>query len=264
MTPLPIFVPVARASLIALAFKMHVVLLNKVGGSSLLGMGALFPAERTVRQRGRRSEPKLPIEATHPQAASALRQMQRDARTRLLSTAVGDAAMAFEDGVDGNLLLHYISPLGSITLAGGWLGAGRRKYIWVPLRPTVAWNSDSEEGSVSLLSPSEIATLAADLHTGLTALAQRHVIEEFLAPNPIPLAERQAIFDRYTALLNSHGWIVNIDPASSRRSLKRTPNSESANEWPQADREELARLEALVAETLKGVRTSSRVLHQDK
>jgi len=253
--------------LIALAIKMHgfsAIISNTGWKGSLMGLGTMFPLERTARQRGRRSEPKLPLEVTHPQAAGALRQMQRDARTRLLSAAIGDAAMALEDGVEGKLLLHYISPLGSITLAGGWLGAGRRKYIWVPLRPTVAWNSESVEGSVSLLSASEIATLAADLHIGLTELAQRHVIEEFLAPNPIPISERQEIFDRYTALLNGHGWIVTIDPANSRRSLKRTPTSESANEWPQADREELTRLEALVAETLKGVRTSSRVLYQDK
>ena len=90
------------------------------------------------------------------------------------------------------------------------------------------------------------------------------MIEEFLTPNPIPLSERQEIFDRYTSLLNSHGWIVNIDAATARRSLKRTAGSVGANQWPQADREELARLEALLAETLKGVRTSSRVLYQDK
>ena len=45
---------------------------------------------------------------------------------------------------------------------------------------------------------------------------------------------------------------------------KRTDEAEAAHEWSQADREELARLEALVAQTLKGVRTSSRILYQDK
>ena len=232
--------------------------------SALVGMAAMFPVQGPTKPRGRKVEAKPPIEATHPGAATALRQMQRDVRARFMSTAIGDAAMALEDGVDGNLLLHYISAVGSITLAAGWLGAGRRKYIWVPLRPTVAWNSDSAEGSVSLLSETEMGTLAADLHAGLTELAQRHVIEEFLAPDPIPLEERQEIFRRYSVLLNSHGWIVNIDPPTSRRTLKRTEASEPANEWPQADREELARLEALVAQTLKGVRSSSRVLYQDK
>jgi hypothetical protein len=36
------------------------------------------------------------------------------------------------------------------------------------------------------------------------------------------------------------------------------------DKWPQTDREELARLEALVAQVLKGVRSSSRVLYQNK
>ena len=174
MSPMPIFAPVFRSSLMTIAFKMHGLpaFLSTFARSSWRGslprIAGMLPVARPARLRGKRVEPKLPIESTHPQSARALRQMQRDARTRLLSTAIGESAMAFEDGIEGNLLLHYISPFGSITLAGGWLGAGRRKYIWVPLRPTVAWNSDSAEGSVSLLSESEIAMLEADLHTGLT------------------------------------------------------------------------------------------------
>ena len=213
--------------------------------------------------------PKVPLEASHPTAAAALRKMQREPRSRLLSTAIArqdgkESILGLEEGLEGNLLLHYISPAGAVTMAAGWLGSGRRRYIWVPLRPTLAWNGKTVEDSVSLLTSEEIAVLADDLQQGLTALSQRYVIEEFLPPDRIPVTERQAVFDRYTQLLESHGWSVTLDDSASRRSLKRTDQAEAAHEWPQADREELARLEALVEQTLKGVRTSSRVLYQDK
>ena len=161
-------------------------------------------------------------------------------------------------------MLHYISTVGALTIAGGWLGSGRRRYIWVPLRPTLAWNGKTLEDSVSLLTLDEVAAMAIDLHKGLTALNQRHVIEEFLPPDPIPATERHAVLDRYSQLLASHGWTVILDGTTTRRSLKRTEVAEPAHDWPQPDREELARLEAQVAQILKGVRTSSRILYQDK
>lgn len=234
----------------------------------LLRFGMLQPTG-ALRSRGRRVEPKLPLEASHPAAAATLRQMQRDPRSRLQSTAIAgpdgeESVLGLEEALEGNLLLHYISAGGALTMAAGWLGSGRRRYIWVPLRPTLTWNGKTVDDSVSLLTAEEIATLAHDVHAGLTALSQRYVIEEFLPPAPIPITERQAVFDRYTRLLESHGWSVTLDDSASRRSLKRTERAEAAHEWPQADREELARLEALVAQTLKGVRTSSRVLYQDK
>jgi hypothetical protein len=214
---------------------------------------------------------RQPLESTHPDAASALRQMQRDHRTRLLSTVVGDAAgqrvIGIEDGSEGNLLVHAIAPEGALTLAAGWLGSGRRRYIWVPLRPTLSWNAPADSGtsrSHSLLTGEQITALARDLHDGLTQLDQRHVIEEFFAPDPIPSEERRAILGSYTRLLESHGWTVAVDPSESRRSLSRTDRAEDTEEWPQADREELARLEALVAQALKGVRSSSRILYQNK
>jgi hypothetical protein len=239
---------------------------------SWLRLGLLMPIGN-ARGRGRHVEPKLPLEASHPAAAAALRQMQRELRSRLLSTAIPraqgsaairDSVLGMEEGVEGNLLLHYISASGALTMAAGWLGSGRRRYIWVPLRPTLAWNGKTREDSVSLLTPDEVAGLARDLHDGLTELNQRHVIEEFLPPDPIPMPERQAVLSRYTQLLESHGWTVTLDASASRRALKRTHEAEAAHEWSQADREELARLEALVAQTLKGVRTTSRILYQDK
>ena len=239
----------------------------------LLRFGMLQPTG-TMRSRGRHVEPKLPLEASHPTAAAALRRMQREPRSRLLSTAIPgpahsgvrtkEAFLGLEEGLEGNLLLHYISDKGALTMAAGWLGSGRRRYIWVPLRPTLAWNGKTVEDSVSLLTAEEMAALAHDLHEGLKALNQRYVIEEFLPPDPIPVTERQAVFDRYTQLLESHGWSVTLDGSASRRTLKRTEQAKAAHEWPQADREELARLEALVEQTLKGVRTTSRVLYQDK
>ena len=239
---------------------------------SWLRLGLLMPIGNP-RGRGRHVEPKLPLEASHPAAAAALRQMQREPRSRLLSTAihppqgssaVRESILGMEEGVEGNLLLHYVSASGALTLAAGWLGSGRRRYIWVPLRPTLAWNGKTREDSVSLLTPDEIAVLARDLHDGLIELNQRHVIEEFLPPDPIPMPERKAVLSRYSQLLEGHGWTVTLDDSASRRSLKRTDEAEAAHEWSQADREELARLEALVAQTLKGVRTSSRILYQDK
>ena len=231
-------------------------------------LGMLQPTGN-LRSRGRHVEPKLPLEASHPAAAAALRKMQREPRSRLLSTAIPrpddkESILGLEEGLEGNLLLHYISAAGALTMAAGWLGSGRRRYIWVPLRPTLAWNGKTTEDSVSLLTSEEIAIVAHDLHEGLAALSQRYVIEEFLPPDRIPATERQAVFDRYSRLLESHGWKVTLDDSASRRSLRRTDQAEAAHEWPQADREELARLEALVEQTLKGVRTSSRVLYQDK
>lgn len=231
-----------------------------------LRLGVLAPL--TSRLRSRRSEPPLPLEVSHPAAALALRKMQREPGSRLLSTAIGSpldgVAIGFEDGLEGNLLMHYLSPAGALTLAGGWLGSGRRRYIWLPMRPTLAWNGQAVEDSVSLLRAEEMTVLAADLHAALTALKQRHVIEEFLAPEPIPMPERMAVLNRYRELLESHGWTVTIDVAASRRSLLRTTEAKAAHGWMQTDREELARLEALVTQMLKGVRTSSRVLYEDK
>ncbi len=249
----------AVASIAARLFPVHLLLLRP---------GMLQPIG-TLRSRGRYVEPRLPLEKSHPSAAAALRKMQREPRSRLLSTAIAgnpgkESILGVEEGLEGNLLLHYISANGALTMAAGWLGSGRRRYIWVPLRPTLAWNGKTVEDSVSLLSTGEIAVLAHDLHEGLMILSQRYVIEEFLPPDPIPMSERQAVFERYTQLLLSHGWSVTLDDSASRRSLKRTDQAQAAHEWPQADRAELARLEALVEQTLKGVRTSSRVLYQNK
>jgi len=235
--------------------------------------GEILPAfavllSMTPYNRIRTMPGRLPLESIHPEAAQALRRMQREPQARLLSTVVGEppCAVALEEGDEGNALLHYIGLEGSLTLAAGWLGAGRKRYLWVPLRPTLGWNPllTDVESSLSLLGKEQIGKLAHDLHLALTQLDQRYVIEEFLAPDPIPYEERQATLRRYTQLLGSHGWEVVIDPSQSRRSLHRTPLAEDTEIWPQADREELARLEALVAIVLKGSRSSSVVLYQNK
>jgi hypothetical protein len=175
--------------------------------------------------------------------------------------------VALEDGIEGNLLVHTVAAAGCLTLAAGWLGSGRRKYVWVPLRPPLAWNQEKINGSADshlLLSTEQVAALARDLHAALMQLDQRHAIEEFFAPDPIPADERRAVLEQYTRLLASHGWTVNVDESQTRRTLERTSVSEEMDKWPQTDREELARLEALVAQVLKGVRSSSRVLYQNK
>jgi hypothetical protein len=261
-----VFFPGFRISALLPACRTHLSAVIGTGGGLLASLAMLAPAGR-----GRRRTVKLPLESSHPEAARALRQMQRDHRTRLLSAVVGDGsderAIALEDGVEGNLLVHVIAAAGSLTLAAGWLGSGRRRYIWVPLRPTLAWNAQTTDAApvaLSLLTAEQIAALALDLHTGFTQLDQRHVIEEFLTPDPIPREERQAVLDRYTQLLASHGWEVSLDASQSRRSLRRTDMAQDTAAWPQADREELARLEALVAQVLQGVRASSRILYQVK
>lgn len=208
---------------------------------------------------------KPPLETSHPAAAASLRKMQRNPQARFLNAAAGDAsAIGVEDGIEGNLLIHYVSPAGSLSLAGGWLGAGRRRYIWVPLRPTLAWNSQEQDAALLLLTAEELAVLAHDLHLGLEELGQRHVIEEFLAPAPVPPLERQAMLERYTQLLASHGWIVTVDPITSQRSLRKTEHAESTQAWSQADRDEVARLESTIAEVLRGARSTSRILYQYK
>lgn len=255
-----------------LACRVHGSRLSELSPGALTGVVSAVPATR-VRGINLKLRPKPPLEASHPAAAQALRQMQRDHRTRLLSTMVGappnERAVALEDGVEGNLLLHTIAPSGSLTLAAGWLGSGRRKYVWVPLRPPLAWIStpshqDPAAETIALLKDEEVASLAADLHLALDQLDQRHVIEEFLAPDPIPPSERRAVVAKYTQLLGNHGWEVTLDPSETRRSLLRTTNAHDPKDWPQADREELTRLEALLAEALKGVRSTSRVLYQNK
>ncbi len=153
--------------------------------------------------------------------------------------------------------------MGTLTIACGWLGAGRRRYIWIPLRPTLSWT----QAPAALLSATDLSLLAADIHAALEHLGERHVIEEFLPPEPIPEEERQGVFKSYSDFMQSHGWQVTYDESRSRRSLKRIHGStdeEVPHRWSSADREILVRLEALVTETLKGVRSSSRVLYQAK
>jgi hypothetical protein len=207
-----------------------------------------------------------PLEAVQPDAVRLLRSLQRDASARFVMNAARQAALAIEYGNEGNLLIHYISsPAGEgsrklLTIAGGWLGAGRRRYMWIPLRPTMAWNPPSGQN----LSAEEITELAADLHAGLDEVGERHVIEAFLEPAPIPLAERREVLDSYASFMHSHGWQVSYDEQLTRRSLKRTETADSPQNWSIADREALTRLEALVSEMLKGVRSSSRILFQTK
>ena len=202
-----------------------------------------------------------PLEILRPEAARKLHRMQRDQGARFITAAAGEAAaVAVEQGAEGHVLAHYAHPRGTLTIAGGWLGAGRRRYLWLPLRPTLAWNAP--DGPT--LTPAEIGELAADLHAGLDLTSTRHVIEEFSEPAPIPEAERRQVLDSYASFMRAHGWEVTYDEALSRRALKRTSDSESPQRWSSADREALTRMEALVAEMLKGVRSSSRILFQTK
>ena len=72
------------------------------------------------------------------------------------------------------------------------------------------------------------------------------------------------MLDSYAEFMGAHGWQVTYDDELTRRALKRTGASESPQHWSTPDREALTRHEALVSETLKGVRSSSRILFQTK
>ena len=220
--------------------------------TSLPLLAILVPGTRS------RSRPERPV--IHPAWIPRLRTMQRQAGARFDLAPAKDAGLALEHGLEGNLLLHYASPSGSLSIACGWLGAGRRRYLWIPLRPTLCW--DPAAGTP--FTPTDIALLAADLHAGLDHLAERHVIEEFLPPEPIPEDEREGVLKSYADFMQSHGWQVTYDEARSRRSLKRTNGEDGPHRWSNADREILVRLEALVTETLKGARSSSRILYQTR
>ena len=147
-----------------------------------------------------------------------------------------------------------------MTIAGGWLGAGRRRYVWLPLRPTLTWNTPDGPGITS----AEIGQLAADVHVGLDQMNTRHVLEQFSEPAPIPEEERRRVLDAYTEFMAQHGWQVTYDEGLSRRALKRTEAAQNPQQWSNADREALTRHEALVSEMLKGVRSSSRILFQTR
>jgi hypothetical protein len=201
-----------------------------------------------------------PIELLMPDLARRLRDSQRDPDARLVLSAAGEAALAVEYTSEENVLVHYACGIGAVTVAGGWLGAGRRRYIWLPLRRTLAWDASAGRN----LNPEEIASMAADLHAGLDRIGERHAIEEFSDPVPIPESERREVFDSYAAFMKERGWEVSYDATLSRRSLKRIGEAESPQSWSNADREVLVRLEARLAEMLKGVRSSSRMLYQTK
>ena len=201
-----------------------------------------------------------PLEAVRPEAARTLLRMRRDANARFSTSIAGEGAIAVEDGVEGHLLVHYTSDRGTVTIAGGWLGAGRRRYIWLPLRPSLTWNAPDGPN----LSAAEIAAIAAELHTGLDLMNTRHVLEEFSEPAAISMDERRPVLDSYASFMAAHGWEVTYDKTFTRRALKRTSTSMSPQQWTTADREALTRHEALVSEMLKGVRSSSRVLFQTK
>jgi hypothetical protein len=206
------------------------------------------------------------LELLRPEAAKILRGMQRDPAARFSLSTAGEAAIAVEYGAEGHLLVHYVDPQRqkSLTIAGGWLGAGRRQYMWLPLRQTLIWSSPGDPGPGSMLTSAEIGLLAVDLHAGLDQMGERHVLEEFLEPAPIPEAERREVLNSYATFMANHGWQVTYDESLSRRSLKRTSAAEGPQQWSTADREALTRMEALVTEMLKGVRSSSRVLFQTK
>jgi hypothetical protein len=209
--------------------------------------------------RARRSAP-APLEAVRPEAARILLRMRRDPASRFSTSTAGTAAIALEDGAEGHLLVHYTGERGTLTIAGGWLGAGRRRYVWLPLRPTLTWSPPDGPG----LTAEELNAVAAELHTGLDQMNTRHVLEEFFEPALIPEEERRTVLDSYAGFMAAHGWQVTYDESLTRRSLKRTHAAESPQQWSNADREALTRLEALVSEMLKGVRSSSRILFQTK
>lgn len=209
---------------------------------------------------GARNRVRQPRPVIAPAWIPLLHNQQRQSGARFDLAPANTAGIALEHGLEGNLLLHYASTSGNLTIACGWLGAGRRRYIWVPLRPTLSWNPIH----ATVLAPQEMTALAADLHAGLEYLGERHVIEEFLPPIAIPEDERQSVFKAYSDFMQSHGWQVTYDESRSKRFLKRASGDESPQHWSSADREVLVRLEALVTETLKGLRSSSRILYQAK
>ena len=213
---------------------------------------------------GTRGRTRAPRPVIAPAWTPVLRSLQRQPGSRFDLAPANDAGLALEHGMEGNLLVHYASTMGNLTIACGWLGAGRRRYIWIPMRPTLCWHA----AAGATLAPLEISHLAADIHAGLDHLGERHVVEEFLPPEPIPEEERQGVLKSYSDFMHSHGWQVTYDEVRSRRSLKRIHDAaelpDGLHRWSNADREVLVRLEALVTETLKGVRSSSRILYQTK
>ncbi len=195
-----------------------------------------------------------------PESAKALRELQRDLAARFVLAPAREGVLALEYAAEGNVLVHHIGSRGALSLTGGWLGAGRLRYVWLPLRPTLAW----DQFSGPTLTSGEIAELAADIHAGLDHLMQRHVLEEILQPVAVTQAEKLPILDEYQHFMHAHGWKVTYDETHSQCSLARMNDCEGPQQWSITDREVLMRLEALVAQTLNGIRLSSRVLYQSR
>ena len=179
-----------------------------------------------------------------------------------------EAFLGVEDGTRRQpaAALH-LAANGALTMAAAGSDQGAAATSGSLCGPTLAWNGkDRRRFSLIADCRRDGCVLAHDLHEGLAALNQRYVDRRISAARSHPRDRTPGCTSNATpSCLLSHGWSVTLDDSASRRTLKRTDQAEAAHEWPQADREELARLEALVEQTLKGVfARSSRVLYQDK
>ena len=152
--------------------------------------------------RSRRQAPPS-LEALRPEAAKALLRLRRDANSSFSMSTAGASSLALEDGVEGHLLVHFTSSRGNLTIAGGWLGAGRRRYAWLPLRPTLTWNSPDGPGVTS----AEIAEIAADLHAGLEQLKRPARRRRVLRACPDP-SRRTPYRARLLCRVHGRAWLA--------------------------------------------------------